>query len=504
MQDYNFTCLALITKMFAENKNITDSLKRRFLSSDADKDDLFFDLIANKRFIQDISNCIYYQYLDIISLSNIYLTAAFVYSRLADDNVKEITKLLKKHYSRYYNNYNKSMYFDDYITKFDYKDINVFIEGFAVFQFMNSIINGNNKRVECREGNISKMLIFIREYFDYMQNAKKNKINKADRNILKAVSNFAGGLLSKTLDSNTKFWHKNAVVEFLSDFSIEHGMLLNEIYGCKYSNLHKESLDVFLFYTLSYIASEMKDDASQKDIFYVVSESISHLANAYGRLMVMYGDARKFAKKLFAENEKMVKIIHNSDAYMEEEIKKATENLQSKIDFQQEQLNEKQKEIDRLNRQLAEKDAVQISLPTEPESAEDFPLVLPATGEDIVINLGTEKEFFSDEFKGFILSALRNELKRIEGPGNNLRRIDALRSILAANASSFDPEKSAALIKAALKQDKIVRNWVKTEGKKHNKLNYFGDNRYQVTMAKTSSDFRSNENLASTMINVAY
>ena len=126
---------------------------------------------------------------------------------------------------------------------------------------------------------------------------------------------------------------------------------------------------------------------------------------------------------------------------------------------------------------------------------------------ELSLNMGIEKQFFQDEFKGILLDILQDAL--FNSPEGS-RRHDILKSILDANESKFEPERERSRVKKELKNLKRFRpeqfgnNFVFVEGKKHYKFDYYGDRRYRITVAKTPSDSRSMINLAQSVIRMIY
>ena len=90
---------------------------------------------------------------------------------------------------------------------------------------------------------------------------------------------------------------------------------------------------------------------------------------------------------------------------------------------------------------------------------------------------------------------------------NELRRVDILNSILVANkkfsnkaterrCKTKDSLKGCNEMNASLEGKLKELGCMVMGGKKHYKIRYHGDTRYQVSMSKTSSDARSGQNLA--------
>lgn len=117
------------------------------------------------------------------------------------------------------------------------------------------------------------------------------------------------------------------------------------------------------------------------------------------------------------------------------------------------------------------------------------------------LSSGSEKEFFPDEKKEFILSVLSDSLANIQ---DDTRKKHIVQDIIQQNNSEDILSKKREEVKrlltdyrgltGKLKQDlKQLGFYISDEGK-HYKLTYFDDNRYTITMAKTPSDGRAGKN----------
>ena len=123
-----------------------------------------------------------------------------------------------------------------------------------------------------------------------------------------------------------------------------------------------------------------------------------------------------------------------------------------------------------------------------------------------VIVAGEEKDFYEGEIKEIILEILE-EYKKSCHEGS--RRQHVIDDILQCNEYKHLPEKKREILKKALKGYRSLNGSLKNELEalgieitsdgKHYKWSYFGDNRYVVTAAKTSSDARSGMNLSAIM-----
>ena len=123
-----------------------------------------------------------------------------------------------------------------------------------------------------------------------------------------------------------------------------------------------------------------------------------------------------------------------------------------------------------------------------------------------IIVAGEEKDLYEGEIREIVLEILE-EYKKSCYEGS--RRQHVIDDILQCNEYKHLPEKKREILKKALKGYRNLTGSLKNELEalgieissdgKHYKWSYFGDNRYVVTAAKTSSDGRSGMNLSATM-----
>ena len=123
-----------------------------------------------------------------------------------------------------------------------------------------------------------------------------------------------------------------------------------------------------------------------------------------------------------------------------------------------------------------------------------------------VIVAGEEKDLYEGEIKEIILEILE-EYKKSCYEGS--RRQHVIDDILQCNEYKHLPEKKREILKKALKGYRSLNGSLKNELEalgieitsdgKHYKWSYFGDSRYVITAAKTSSDARSGMNLSAIM-----
>lgn len=129
-------------------------------------------------------------------------------------------------------------------------------------------------------------------------------------------------------------------------------------------------------------------------------------------------------------------------------------------------------------------------------------------GEQPLLYYGNEQDFYEGEILEFVLTALSEKLDRLPKEKDNpLRGIDVLQDILSANECEGIQAQRYAELKRVLKGYRTLTPDIRrtlidigfkiTSDGKHHKLIYYDNDRYVIAMAKSSSDWRSGENLAS-------
>ena len=128
------------------------------------------------------------------------------------------------------------------------------------------------------------------------------------------------------------------------------------------------------------------------------------------------------------------------------------------------------------------------------------------SGEPVIVR-GNEKDLYERETAEIVFDIL---LKAAREAKENSRRKHVLDSLVSANSSSSNRQDYASRIKDLLSQYRKLDSQtlheleemgfeVSSDGK-HHKLLFRGDNRYVVSMPKTSSDHRAGKNLVSQII----
>ncbi len=159
-----------------------------------------------------------------------------------------------------------------------------------------------------------------------------------------------------------------------------------------------------------------------------------------------------------------------------------------------EELTEANKEISRLTAELQAAESVGRSV----------------TGEPVLVK-GSEKELYPNEYKDMLLLNLTKLQSQV--PANS-RRDHLLKDVISANTSSGGIEEKATSVKTQMKSyrkmDNDMRNFLEEIGfeitgeGKHYKAIFKGDERYIVSLPKTSSDYRAGKNIASEIVKLLF
>lgn len=121
-----------------------------------------------------------------------------------------------------------------------------------------------------------------------------------------------------------------------------------------------------------------------------------------------------------------------------------------------------------------------------------------------------ELEYEHDETRGIILDILS---KYVTDHPQEKRRVDLLNAFLEVNkTNSIDQKKKKIknLLKGYTEMNASLKKILKDlgfeiiEGRKHYKIRYHGDTRYQFTVSKTGSDRRAGANLAAEICKAIY
>ena len=158
-------------------------------------------------------------------------------------------------------------------------------------------------------------------------------------------------------------------------------------------------------------------------------------------------------------------------------------------------LKKSDEEMEKIRKRMKELEVENEILKRRIESIDSVPLLY----------YGEEKELYAGEIKELLIDVLSNVTLN-EGS----RRKDIISDLLKANVIKPTIKDRHNKLKAAFNDyrdlNTDLRNEleelgfeISSEGK-HHKLTYYGDSRYQTTLAKTSSDYRSGMNAVSVII----
>lgn len=171
------------------------------------------------------------------------------------------------------------------------------------------------------------------------------------------------------------------------------------------------------------------------------------------------------------------------------------------LDNVEDDLKKKEREIERLSAELEKKEQELYWLKAKVDSMTEIPIIIA----------GDEDDFYAGEIKDFVLSAVKKELAATEP---KTRRHDVLKDIFYANKYEALNEKKANEAKRLLSNyvgmtpplrrglEKIGYVFDKSD---HQKVKYYGDDRYTVIYASTPSDKgRAGQNNAHVTIKKAF
>ena len=189
--------------------------------------------------------------------------------------------------------------------------------------------------------------------------------------------------------------------------------------------------------------------------------------------------------------------IRNSDLKQEnnkvyeENVRVSKENKEI-IDTFDYDLRKSDEEMDKIRKRMSELEIENEILRNRLDSAESIPLLY----------YGAEKELYPGEIKELLIDILSG----VTFPGGS-RREHVVNNLLNANVIKPTIKDRHAKVKAAFNGYREMTTDVRssleelgfdiTSDGKHHKLTYHGDSRYQISISKTSSDYRSGMNAVS-------
>ena len=176
------------------------------------------------------------------------------------------------------------------------------------------------------------------------------------------------------------------------------------------------------------------------------------------------------------------------------EVEAYAEAFDQELAAKSEELSDANREIARLNAalQVAENSSSSVS------------------GDPVLVK-GSEKELYPNEYRDMLLLILTKLKSQV--PANS-RREHLIDDVISANSSSGVVEENAAAVKAQMKSyrsmDTETRHFLEELGfevtgqGKHYKAVFKGDERYIISLPKTSSDHRAGKNIASEIVNLLF
>lgn len=225
------------------------------------------------------------------------------------------------------------------------------------------------------------------------------------------------------------------------------------------------------------------------DSFHLERDTSNLLRNGLNKLRPPRVCTWGYLKELSARR-RIEELRGKGSTEIDDYIQAFDKELEAKTD----ELEAANKEIYRLNAQLQAANRANTSVAGDP-----------------VLVKGAESELYENEYKELLLSILTKTSAQIHA---NSRRQHILEDVLSSNTVADSIESKCAEIKAQLKGYRTMTSETRrfleelgfeiTGDGKHYKAVFMGDNRYTVSIPKTSSDHRAGMNLASEIINLLF
>ena len=165
-------------------------------------------------------------------------------------------------------------------------------------------------------------------------------------------------------------------------------------------------------------------------------------------------------------------------------------------------------EIQKMTAQIAELSKTNEALQQETQGLR---AKLDAIDSVPILCMGEEEDLYQGEIKDLILTILSDALETTE---EGSRRRDIIEDIIASNGYQKTSLEKAGEVKKLLKDytgmtGKLRQSFMDigfevVDDRKHYKLTYYGDNRYQTILGKTPSDVRSGKNNAREIIKMVF
>ena len=211
--------------------------------------------------------------------------------------------------------------------------------------------------------------------------------------------------------------------------------------------------------------------ANQRKQWQEAEKARKEAEDAYARLQDSIDEEEKRIRKQAAEEAR-------------NEANKILDGFENEMQYLQEQIDE----LTRVNEALQYENQ---GMRTKLDTMNNIP----------ILNLGEEAELYPGEIRDLILLTLAEASAGIQ---KSTRRSDVILDIIENNDYQKLSEQKAETAKrllrsydgltGPLKQELEDLGFVITEDGKHIKLTYYGDERYQIILSKTPSDFRTGKN----------
>lgn len=232
------------------------------------------------------------------------------------------------------------------------------------------------------------------------------------------------------------------------------------------------------------LPSEYADDS-----FHLERETSDYLRNGLNKLRPPRVCTWGYLKELSARR-RIEELRGQGSTEIEDYIQAFDKELEAKS----EELEAANKEIYRLNAQLQAANRANSTVVGDP-----------------VLVKGAVREFYENEYKELLLSILNKASDQV--PADS-RRKHIIEDVLSSNSVDGSIESKCAEVKSQLKGYRTMTSEVRrfleglgfeiTGDGKHYKAVFMGDNRYSISIPKTSSDHRAGMNLASEIINLLF
>lgn len=222
------------------------------------------------------------------------------------------------------------------------------------------------------------------------------------------------------------------------------------------------------------------------------SESMIAISTQKDDSVKKLNELKRKYKEVTEQQERDIQRLEERKIELEKQLKNRKED-EELLD----ELAEQEEKINNLSSQLATANAIIDGLKKKEDKG----------GRKIVINI-TEEDKYDGEIRDYILEILDTALNRNTTAGTRLH--DVLNDILANNEYKKLHEEQRKKLEDILLRDDFIESKLtelhelglyEQSRSKHIKFNYYGDNRYYTSVAKTPSDNRTSKNQISDIVN---